>query len=141
MSHAKLASCWEHVSLFIVRFVGIFFTLYECSILPAKSYGSVEIDTISLYNLFCLSGSELTKYVYCLRTYLDCTFLGPSRKRGPPKGYIDAIEARLHQTEALVGIILAANDSRARSLLDDISQVTLTTNPPNSESTSASASI
>ena len=61
-------------------------------------------------------------------TYLDCTFLGPSRKRGPPKGYIDAIEARLHQTEALVGIMLAANDSRARSLLDDISQVALTMN-------------
>jgi hypothetical protein len=55
---------------------------------------------------------------------LDCTFLGPSRKRGPPKGYIDAIEARLHQTEALVGIMLAAGDSRARSLLDDLSQVT-----------------
>lgn len=39
--------------------------------------------------------------------YPECTFLGPSRKRGPPKGYIDAIESRLHQTEALVGIILA----------------------------------
>jgi hypothetical protein len=56
-------------------------------------------------------------------TSIDCTFLGPSRKRGPPKGYIDAIEARLHQTEALVGILLAVNDSRASSLLDDLSQV------------------
>lgn len=97
-------------------------------------YGSVEVDVISLYNLFCLSGSELTKYFCCFRTYLDCTFLGPSRKRGPPKGYIDAIEARLHQTEALVGIMLAANDSRARCLLDDMSQVALTTNPLSSES-------
>ncbi|KAJ6527332.1 hypothetical protein DFH09DRAFT_1371419 [Mycena vulgaris] len=35
-------------------------------------------------------------------------FLDPSRKRGPPKGSIDAIEARLHQTEAPVGILLAA---------------------------------
>ncbi|KAJ6527321.1 hypothetical protein DFH09DRAFT_1371414 [Mycena vulgaris] len=35
-------------------------------------------------------------------------FLDPSRKRGPPKGSIDAIEARLYQTEALVGILLAA---------------------------------
>lgn len=52
-----------------------------------------------------------------------CTFLGPSRKRGPPKGYIDAIEARLHQTEALVGIMLATKDPRARSLLDDIAKV------------------
>ena len=40
-----------------------------------------------------------------------------------------------------MGIMLAANDSRARSLLDDISQVTLTTNPPTSESLSVSAFI
>ncbi|KAI6041549.1 fungal-specific transcription factor domain-containing protein [Pisolithus marmoratus] len=42
-----------------------------------------------------------------------CTFLGPSRKRGPPKGYIDAIEARLHQTEALLGILLALESDRS----------------------------
>ena len=54
---------------------------------------------------------------------LACTFLGPSRKRGPPKGYIDAIEARLHQTEALIGILLASKDSRAKTLLEDLSQV------------------
>jgi len=52
-----------------------------------------------------------------------CTSLGPSRKRGPPKGYIDAIEARMHQTEALLGIMLATTDGRAKSLLDDIAQV------------------
>ncbi|KAG6909434.1 hypothetical protein DXG01_000588 [Tephrocybe rancida] len=45
---------------------------------------------------------------------------GPSRKRGPPKGYIDAIEARLHQTEALLGIMMSASDPRAQSLLHDI---------------------
>ena len=56
---------------------------------------------------------------------LACTSLGPSRKRGPPKGYIDAIEARLHQTEAIVGILLAADDIRARSLLDDLAEVGL----------------
>ena len=54
---------------------------------------------------------------------IACTFLGPSRKRGPPKGYIDAIEARLHQTEALVGIMLATKDPRAKSLLDDMAKV------------------
>ncbi|KAL5497945.1 LCB2 [Sanghuangporus vaninii] len=68
------------------------------------------------------------------RSSKACTFLGPSRKRGPPKGYIDAIESRLHQTEALVGILLSlANpdrgildgdepvpDERARSLLEDL---------------------
>ena len=56
-----------------------------------------------------------------------CTFLGPSRKRGPPKGYIDAIEARLHQTEALIGILLASKDSRAKTLLEDLSQVSVPT--------------
>lgn len=56
-------------------------------------------------------------------TPIACTFLGPSRKRGPPKGYIDAIEARLHQTEALLGIMIAASDDRAQTLLRDIAKV------------------
>ncbi|KAF8297788.1 hypothetical protein DL93DRAFT_759698 [Clavulina sp. PMI_390] len=48
--------------------------------------------------------------------------LGPSRKRGPPKGYIDAIESRLHQLEAIIGAVLlaAATDTRASSLLSDL---------------------
>ncbi|KDQ54162.1 hypothetical protein JAAARDRAFT_38766 [Jaapia argillacea MUCL 33604] len=58
----------------------------------------------------------------CVLLGTACTFLGPSRKRGPPKGYIDAIEARLHQTEALIGILLASNDGRARTLFEDLSQ-------------------
>lgn len=63
----------------------------------------------------------------------ECTFLGPSRKRGPPKGYIDAIEARLHQTEAVLGIILSLaggldgsrgpGDPGAGSLIEDLCQV------------------
>ncbi|KAI0088316.1 fungal-specific transcription factor domain-containing protein [Irpex rosettiformis] len=61
----------------------------------------------------------------CILLGTACTFLGPSRKRGPPKGYIDAIEARLHQTEALVGILLASKDSRAKSLLEDLSEDSL----------------
>ncbi|KAF8240532.1 hypothetical protein L208DRAFT_1427978 [Tricholoma matsutake] len=61
----------------------------------------------------------------CIMIGTTCTFLGPSRKRGPPKGYIDAIEARLHQTEALLGIIIAAKDTRAQSLLHDISKDSL----------------
>lgn len=86
--------------------------------------GSLPATYVVLYDaqffttIFRFPGSGLTH-----RARVDCTFLGPSRKRGPPKGYIDAIEARLHQTEALVGILLAANDSRARGLLDDLSQV------------------
>ncbi|KAJ7248172.1 fungal-specific transcription factor domain-containing protein [Mycena haematopus] len=51
----------------------------------------------------------------CVVLQTECTSLGPSRKRGPPKGYIDAIEARLHQTEALVGILLAAAAPSSRA--------------------------
>ncbi len=60
-----------------------------------------------------------------MRPTIACTFLGPSRKRGPPKGYIDAIEARLHQTEALLGILISSSDSRAQTLLRDLAQVSL----------------
>jgi len=61
----------------------------------------------------------------CIMMNTPCTFLGPSRKRGPPKGYIDAIEARLHQTEALLGIMIGSNDERARSLLEDLAKDSL----------------
>jgi len=49
-----------------------------------------------------------------------CTFLGPSRKHKPRKDSIDAIEARLHQTEVLVGIMLASCDPSTQSPWQDI---------------------
>ncbi|KAH9939956.1 hypothetical protein B0H21DRAFT_755288 [Amylocystis lapponica] len=57
----------------------------------------------------------------CLSLGLHCTFAGPSHKRGPPKGYILAIERRLHQVEALLGTIIASDDPRALGLLEDLS--------------------
>ena len=39
------------------------------------------------------------------------------------KGYIDAIEARLHQTEALLGILIASQDERAVGLIEDLGNV------------------
>ncbi|KAI0268349.1 hypothetical protein BC834DRAFT_968540 [Gloeopeniophorella convolvens] len=47
---------------------------------------------------------------------------GPSHKRGPPKGYIHAIERRLQQVEALMGTITGSADPRAQSLLQDLSE-------------------
>jgi hypothetical protein len=69
--------------------------------------------------------------------YVECTFLGeymllkvhltstdhvpgPSYKRGPPKGYIHAIEQRWHHVEAVLGAILSCQDARAQSLVADI---------------------
>ena len=42
--------------------------------------------------------------------------------RGPAKGYLSDLEMKLHQMEALIGVLLASNDPRAVSLVADISQ-------------------
>lgn len=49
-----------------------------------------------------------------------CT--GPSYKRGPPKGYIHAIEQRMQHYEALIGVIMSTSDTRAQSLISDLRQ-------------------
>ncbi|THG95819.1 hypothetical protein EW026_g5896 [Hermanssonia centrifuga] len=58
----------------------------------------------------------------CATLGISCTYVGPSHKRGPPKGYILALERRLHQVEALLGTIIGADDMRARSLVEDLSR-------------------
>ncbi|KAI0050188.1 hypothetical protein FA95DRAFT_1570714 [Auriscalpium vulgare] len=58
----------------------------------------------------------------CLETGSSCTYVGPSHKRGPPKGYIHAIERRLHQVEALMGTIIGSSDPRAQGLFQDLSR-------------------
>ncbi|KAK7063985.1 Zn(2)-C6 fungal-type domain-containing protein [Favolaschia claudopus] len=55
-----------------------------------------------------------------LAGHAACTFLGPSYKRGPPKGYIHAIESRWHQVEALLGALLQCPDSRVQSIVSDL---------------------
>ncbi|KIY50437.1 hypothetical protein FISHEDRAFT_64668 [Fistulina hepatica ATCC 64428] len=45
---------------------------------------------------------------------------GPSYKRGPPKGYIHAIEQRWHQVESLLGSILQCPDPRVQSVVTDL---------------------
>ncbi|KAI3622119.1 hypothetical protein WG66_015820 [Moniliophthora roreri] len=58
----------------------------------------------------------------CALSGTACTFLGPSYKRGPPKGYIRAIEQRWHQVESLLGVILQCPDPRVRSVVSDLRQ-------------------
>lgn len=58
----------------------------------------------------------------CSLTGAACTFLGPSHKRGPPKGYIHAIEQRWHQVEALLGAIIQCSDPRVQTLVSDLRQ-------------------
>ncbi|GAA6061791.1 hypothetical protein JCM10212_004847 [Sporobolomyces blumeae] len=56
----------------------------------------------------------------CLTVGAECTFNGATRKRGPPKGYIEAIESRLHRMEALLGGLLQNDDPRAQALLGEL---------------------
>ncbi|KAH9044579.1 fungal-specific transcription factor domain-containing protein [Lactarius pseudohatsudake] len=49
-----------------------------------------------------------------------CTFLGPSFKRGPPKGYIHAIEQRWHQVESVLGAILTSTDPNVQALINNL---------------------
>ncbi|GJE87494.1 Zn(2)-C6 fungal-type domain-containing protein [Phanerochaete sordida] len=58
----------------------------------------------------------------CSAMGVSCTYVGPSHKRGPPKGYILALERRLHQVEALLGTIISSDDPRARGLIQDLSR-------------------
>jgi hypothetical protein len=43
------------------------------------------------------------------------------RYSGPAKGYLSDLELKLHQMEALLGVLLASNDPRATSLMSAIS--------------------
>ncbi|KAF9274610.1 hypothetical protein BGZ68_000509 [Mortierella alpina] len=49
----------------------------------------------------------------CQTFQYECTYNDPTKKRGPPKGYIEAIEARLHRMEGLLGGLVQNNDPRA----------------------------
>lgn len=55
----------------------------------------------------------------------ECTFLEPVRKRGPPKGYMNALEQRLSNAEALLGALVCSNDPRATSIITDLSEDSL----------------
>ncbi|GAA5902640.1 hypothetical protein JCM8208_007026 [Rhodotorula glutinis] len=66
------------------------------------------------------SGEPVGPCQNCITVGAICTFLGASRKRGPPKGYIEAIESRLHRMEALLGGLIGSDDPRAATLLGEL---------------------
>jgi len=67
-------------------------------------------------------GNESLPCKSCAAMGMTCTFLGPSYKRGPPKGYIHAIEQRWHQVEALLGAVLQCPDTCVQRLVDELRQ-------------------
>ncbi|CAG8688743.1 22108_t:CDS:2 [Gigaspora rosea] len=56
----------------------------------------------------------------CLAFNLTCTYNDTTKKRGPPKGYIEAIESRLYKMESLMGELAHSNDPRAEAILAEL---------------------
>ncbi|KAJ1949761.1 hypothetical protein FBU59_001000, partial [Linderina macrospora] len=48
----------------------------------------------------------------------SCTYLDVTKKRGPPKGYIEAIESRLRRMEHLLGDLVHTDPKAAKYVLD-----------------------
>ncbi|CAG8548847.1 3855_t:CDS:2 [Paraglomus occultum] len=58
----------------------------------------------------------------CATFGFECTYNDATKKRGPPKGYIEAIETRLHRMESLLGGLVHSNDPRAEAVLSELMQ-------------------
>ncbi|KAG1451614.1 hypothetical protein G6F56_008042 [Rhizopus delemar] len=56
----------------------------------------------------------------CISLGIQCSYKETTKKRGPPKGYIEAIEGRLHRLEALLGSIVQEDDPRSQAVLDEL---------------------
>ncbi|KAI5898203.1 uncharacterized protein SCHCODRAFT_02611397 [Schizophyllum commune H4-8] len=70
----------------------------------------------------CERGPTDAQCKSCALAGTACTFLGPSYKRGPPKGYIHAIEQRWHQVESLLGALIQCRDPKVQDLVQTMRQ-------------------
>ncbi|KAI8093281.1 fungal-specific transcription factor domain-containing protein [Halteromyces radiatus] len=64
----------------------------------------------------------------CRSQNITCTYKAITKKRGPPKGYIEAIEGRLHRLEALIGSIIQEDDPRFQAILNELNAPLQTVN-------------
>ncbi|KAJ1983285.1 hypothetical protein H4R34_001369 [Dimargaris verticillata] len=64
----------------------------------------------------------------CQQLHYECTYKDTAKKRGPPKGYIDAIEGKLLKVEALVGDLLDTDGTLRPHVLHELKSLQ-TTNP------------
>ncbi|KAM3586198.1 hypothetical protein VKS41_002726 [Umbelopsis sp. WA50703] len=56
----------------------------------------------------------------CQAFNLECGYKDTTKKRGPPKGYIEAIENRLHRMETLLGSLAQGDDPRSQALIAEL---------------------
>lgn len=75
--------------------------------------------------IMCCSRMHLHRYAgaQALQGLINptlCATAAPSFRRGPPKGYIQALEHRLHQVESVLAAIMTSTDIRSRSIIDEL---------------------
>ncbi|KAJ2492256.1 hypothetical protein IWW37_001568 [Coemansia sp. RSA 2050] len=58
---------------------------------------------------------------HCHAISASCTYLDAAKKRGPPKGYIEVIENRLHKVEELLRGLVTSDSAAARHVLEALS--------------------
>ncbi|KAI9024395.1 fungal-specific transcription factor domain-containing protein [Phycomyces nitens] len=63
----------------------------------------------------------------CQAFSLACSYKDTTKKRGPPKGYIEAIENRLHKLEGLLNEVIQEDDPRSKALLAELNSPLETT--------------
>ncbi|KAI8059636.1 fungal-specific transcription factor domain-containing protein [Gongronella butleri] len=59
---------------------------------------------------------------------IACVYQPVTKKRGPPKGYIEAIEGRLHRLEALISSVAQEDDPRFSAIISELSAPLQTAN-------------
>ncbi|KAI8977276.1 fungal-specific transcription factor domain-containing protein [Mycotypha africana] len=56
----------------------------------------------------------------CETLNIACLYKETTKKRGPPKGYIEAVEGRLHRLEALLNSIIQEDDPHSQAILNEL---------------------
>lgn len=92
----------------------------------ALRLAQVNPCAILLVEFILMLGFEQHAHFLVCRYFLSWHFShrlsGPSYKRGPPKGYIHAIEQRWHQVESLLGAIMQCTDPRVQNIVQELRQ-------------------
>ncbi|ORY04904.1 hypothetical protein K493DRAFT_377850 [Basidiobolus meristosporus CBS 931.73] len=59
----------------------------------------------------------------CQSFGINCTYNGTTKKRGPPKGYIEAIENRLYRMEHILGGLVQGDPRTAETIMNEMQRL------------------
>jgi len=87
-----------------------------------KKRSSKACDHCRLMKIKCERSSIDQDCDRCTDEGLVCTSETPSRRRGPPKGYLNLVENRVHGLEAIIGVLLSNPNPAIRSTFGALNQ-------------------